>query len=99
MIHIVAIITAKPGKRSELLSLVRGNLPLVRAEDGCVEYSPVVDHFDSAHPFGPDMFIVIEKWRDEATLAKHRVASHMQRYLAQSKDLVAHRAVHVLASI
>ena len=43
MIHVLAIITTKPGKRDEVLGLFRANMPAVHAEDGCVEYGPVID--------------------------------------------------------
>ena len=43
MIHVVAIITAKPGQRETVLAAFRDNLAAVRAEAGCVEYVPVVD--------------------------------------------------------
>ena len=35
MIHVVAVITAKPGKREEVLAAFRANVPAVRAEKGC----------------------------------------------------------------
>ena len=37
MIHVIAIITAKPGKRDEILRHFRANVPAVRAEKGCIE--------------------------------------------------------------
>ena len=43
MIHVIALITAKPGKREEILKHARANLAAVRAEKGCIEYGPVVD--------------------------------------------------------
>ena len=38
MIHVVALITTKPGKRDEVLEAARLNLDAVRSEDGCIEY-------------------------------------------------------------
>ena len=34
MIHVIAVITAKPGKRAEILAAFRANVPAVRAEHG-----------------------------------------------------------------
>ena len=34
MIHVVAIITAKPGKRAEVLANFKANVPAVHAEIG-----------------------------------------------------------------
>ena len=43
MIHVVAVITAKPGKRSEVLAAFNANVPAVRAEKGCIEHGAAVD--------------------------------------------------------
>src|ERR1700732_4907817 len=43
MIHVLAIITAKPGKREAILKEFRANMPAVHAENGCIEYGPAVD--------------------------------------------------------
>ena len=65
MIHVVAVITAKPGKRSEILQHFRANVPHVLAEAGCIEYGAALDA-EGAPPvqtkWGPDTFLVIEKW-------------------------------------
>ena len=37
MIHVIAVITAKPGKRAQILEAFRANVPNVRAENGCIE--------------------------------------------------------------
>ena len=96
MIHVLAIITAKPGQRSALLQAFKGIVPTVHAEAGCIEYGPVID-VDGADPaFGPDTFGVVEKWESMATLKAHSVAPHMKAYGEKTKDLVAKRAVHVL---
>jgi quinol monooxygenase YgiN len=43
MLHVLAIITTKPGMRSAVLEAFRANMPDVHAEEGCIEYVPVVD--------------------------------------------------------
>lgn len=100
MIHVIAIITAKPGKREEILGHFRANIPAVHAEDGCIEYGPAIDaegigRFQT--PFGPDSFVVIEKWESPAHLAAHAAAPHMKAYAEKTKDLIASRVIHVLA--
>jgi quinol monooxygenase YgiN len=101
MLHVVAIIQAKPGKRGAILEAIRANLPAVRAEQGCIEYGPAIDA-ESVGPFqtnaGPDAIFVIEKWSDAAALKAHAAAPHMAAYAAKVKDLVASRVIHVLAS-
>jgi len=100
MIHVVAILTAKPGQREAVLEAFRANIPAVRAEDGCIEYGPAIDaeglgSFQTK--FGPDTFVVMEKWRDAAALKAHAAAPHMAAYGAKVKDMIAGRVIHVLS--
>lgn len=101
MIQVVAIITAKPGKRDEILAAARANLEAVRAEDGCIEYGPFIDTEDAGRiqsPVGPDTFVVVEKWASLDALKAHARAPHMAEYANKVKDLIADRKVHVLSS-
>jgi quinol monooxygenase YgiN len=98
VIHIIAIVTAKPGRRAEALEAVRDVAPLARAETGCIEYSPLVDLDSSAAKFGTDSFVVVEKWKDKAALARHRTAAHMVAYAAKTQDLIAKRSIYLLGS-
>ncbi len=100
MIHVVAVITAKPGQREAVLEKFRANVPAVRAEQGCIEYGAAVDAegigaFQAA--LGPDTFVVIEKWESAAALAAHAGAPHMRAYGAATKDMLESRAIHVLS--
>ncbi len=98
MIHIVAIITAKPGKREEVLSHFRANVPAVRAEQGCIEYGPAIDaEGGPGAKYGPDTFVVIEKWESLDALRAHAQSPHMQSYAAKTRDLLANREIHVLS--
>lgn len=100
MIHVIAVITAKPGMRENILQHVRANLPAVRAEKGCIEYGAAVDA-DPALPFqtkwGPDSFLVIEKWDSMEALKAHAAAPHMAAYGAKTKEFIASRVVHILS--
>jgi quinol monooxygenase YgiN len=101
MIRVVAIVTAKPGRREELLKLFRANMPAVHAEDGCVEYAPFVDaqgceSFQT--PVGPDAFVVLETWASVEALNAHRAAPHMLAYGKASKELIADRKIHVFGN-
>ena len=101
MIHIVAILTAKPGQRDAVLAAFRDNMPAVHAEPGCVEYIPVVDAPDMGRfqtKLGDDGFAVLEKWQDAAAVAAHGAAPHMAEYGAKVKDLMVSRVIHVLTS-
>ncbi len=99
MIHVIAIITAKPGQRAHILEAFRANMPAVRAEAGCIEYGPAIDAEGMGRiqtPFGPDTFVVIEKWESREALAAHAAAPHMAAYAAKTKEWIASRVIHVL---
>ena len=100
MIHVIAIITAKSGMREDILREFRANLPAVPAEKGCIEYGPAtatpeIGKFQT--PFGPDTFVVIEKWESPEALRAHAAAPHMAAYAAKTKDMIASRVIHVLS--
>ncbi len=100
MIHVLAIVTAKPGLREQILTVFRANMPAVHAEQGCIEYGPAVDAEGMGGiqtEFGPDTFVVIEKWASIDALKAHAAAPHMAAYAAKTKELIASRVIHVLS--
>ena len=100
MIHVVAIITAKPGQRAAVLELFQANVPAVHAEAGCIEYGAATDVEDmGTAAYGPDTFVVIEKWESVDHLKAHAAAPHMKAYGAKAKDMVAGRVIHVLQPV
>jgi quinol monooxygenase YgiN len=97
MIHVVAIITAKPGQREAVLEAFRANVPAVHAEDGCIEYGATVDADGFPTKFGPDTFVVVEKWASAEALKAHAASPHMAAYGAKTRPMIANRVVHVLS--
>ena len=99
MIHVIAIITAKPGQRDAILAAFHANMPAVHAENGCIEYGPATDAEGMGGfqtKFGSDTFVVIEKWASVEALKAHAAAPHMAAYAAKTKELIASRVIHVL---
>ena len=102
MIHVIAIITAKPGQREHILEAYRANRPAVLAEDGCIFYEATVDAAGmppSRDAFGDDTFVVIERWESVAALKAHAASAHMAAYGAKTKEFTASRAIHVLEAV
>jgi quinol monooxygenase YgiN len=100
MIHVVAIITANAGQRDAVLQMFRANVPAVHAEEGCIEYGAAVDTAGFGGfqtEFGPDTFVVIEKWASAGALKAHAAAPHMSAYSAKTKSMIASRVIHVLS--
>ena len=100
MIHVLAIVTAKPGMRDAILKIFRANMPAVHAERGCIEYGPAIDAEGVGSiqtKLGPDTFVVVEKWESIDALKAHAAAPHMAAYAAKTKEMIASRAIHVLS--
>ena len=102
MINVIAIITAKPGMRAQILEAFKANVPAVLAENGCVEYSAAIDTEGMGGfqaQLGEDSFAVIEKWESKEALMAHAVSDHMKAYGKLTKDMVADRAIHILSNV
>jgi quinol monooxygenase YgiN len=100
MIHVVAVITAKPGMREQILEAFRANMPAVHAEKGCIEYGPAIDAEGAGGmqaKFGPDTFVVLEKWESLEALRAHAASPHMAAYAAKTRDMIANRVIHILS--
>jgi len=102
IVHVVAVITTKPGVRARVLEMFNANVPAVLAEEGCIAYEATIDT-ENAGPmqaaFGPDTFVVIEKWESMEALGAHARAPHMKEYGAKTKDMLADRKIHILSSV
>jgi quinol monooxygenase YgiN len=100
LIHVLAIITTKPGQRDTVLQAFRANVPAVRAEQGCIEYGAAIDADGLGSiqtKVGPDTFVVVEKWESVDALKAHAAAPHMATYGAKTKEMIASRVIHVLS--
>src|SRR5262245_29593834 len=100
MIHVIAVVTAKPGMRDAILQAFRANVPAVRAEKGCIEYGAAVDAENALGiqtRYGPDTFVVVEKWESMDALKAHAAAPHMAAYGAKTKEMIASRVIHILS--
>jgi quinol monooxygenase YgiN len=102
MIHVIAVITAKPGKREEILAHFKANVPNVLAEAGCIEYGAAIDAEGALAiqaKWGADAFLVIEKWQSMGALKAHAAAPHMAAYAGKTRELIASRVIHVLTPV
>jgi quinol monooxygenase YgiN len=98
MISVLASIQVKPGCKDKFLSIFKANVPAVKAEDGCHEYSPTVDAPAGLPPqkLDADLVTIIEKWSSLDALRAHLAAPHMASYREKVKDLVAGVSLKVL---
>jgi quinol monooxygenase YgiN len=99
VIYVIATLELGPGKRSAFLAEFAKVAPLVHAEQGCVEYLPVVDadtDIASHHRMGPDCVVIVEKWTSVDALRAHDVSAHMQAYRARVKEYLRGREIRIM---
>ncbi len=99
MIHVIAFLHLRAGARAAFLATFRELTPQVRAEAGCLEYTPVVDHapymgFQS--PVSDDVVVVVEKWASLAALDAHIESAHMKAWGTTVDQMMTRRVIHVL---
>ncbi len=102
MIYVVATIELAEGVRDQFLAIQRDLLPLVRAEQGCLEYTPSVDvAFGNPPKSAPRANCVVmqEKWQTLADLQAHLTAPHMKSFRERVKELVRGTKVEVFEGV
>jgi quinol monooxygenase YgiN len=100
MIHVIATVELQDGKRDAFLAEFRKLVPLVRTEEGCLEYGPTVDvdtGLAAQTPVRTHVVTVVEKWENLEALKKHLQAPHMIAYRSKVKEYVRGTKLQVLA--
>ena len=99
MIHVIATVALNSGTRDAFLAEFKKIVPVVHAEEGCIEYGPAIDantDIEAQHSLGADTVVVVEKWASVAALKAHIVAPHMLEYREKVKDYVAGMELRIL---
>jgi quinol monooxygenase YgiN len=98
MIHVIASIGVKQGKRATFIEIFKANVPAVLAEAGCIEYNPTVDTDSGIEAQWKDETVVtiIEKWKTTEALKAHLAAPHMVQFHEDTANLVEDVSLTVL---
>ena len=99
MIHVLATVELKSGRREDFLSEFHKIVPLVRQEKGCVEYGPAIDTATDISAQGrlrENVVVVIEKWENLPALEAHLIAPHMLEYRGKVKEMVVRTQLQIL---
>lgn len=104
MINVIAVITAHPGKRQDILDVLLPALPANMIENGCLEYTVTVDadvvgSMHSQTKFGPDTFTIVEKWQSLEHLKAHSVDEIVTEYLETISPFLKSRVVYFLSGV
>lgn len=100
MIHVIAAISTTPEGRDELIAAFAKLIPLVRAEQGCIEYSTAIDlatGLPTQAPTRDDVLVVVEKWESLEALQVHLDAPHMIAFREANAHLLKGLSLQVLA--
>ena len=93
-LHVVAVITAKPGSEDAVRDAMSGLVGPTREEEGCISYSL------SESATTPGVFVTVEEWSDPSDLDKHMQTEHIQAALGVlGNELAAPPAIHALTPI
>jgi quinol monooxygenase YgiN len=99
MICVVATIQVAAGQRDELLALFRPLVEKVRAEPGCIEYTPMIDAasgLDEQGPVRDNSLTIVEKWENTAALLAHLKTMHMVEYFREAERFQLTMSLQVL---
>ena len=102
MLSVIAEIEIVDGKRDEFLDEFRKVVPLVLAEDGCVEYGPTLDavtDIAAQIPRRDNIVTIVEKWESVEALKAHLVAPHMAEYRLRVKAFVVGSVLRILDAV
>ncbi len=99
MICVIARIEVSEGRRDDFLAEFRKIVPKVLEEEGCLEYSPMVDvptSIGAQSPPRDNVVTVVEKWESIEALEAHLMAPHMIEYRKVVKPRVVHASLEIL---
>lgn len=102
MICVIATIELNEGCRDEFLAIFRELVPRVLAEEGCIEYAPMIDvpaELPGQPPVEDHVVTVVEKWSSLDALQRHLMVPHMGEFRDRTKPLRRGVSLRILESV
>ena len=98
MVHVIASVQLKPGKRDEFIALFKSNLPTVKAEKGCIKYLLAVDLPTGLPPqvLDENGVAIIETWETLDSLQAHLGTPHMSAFFEKEKQFIDSSTIKIL---
>jgi quinol monooxygenase YgiN len=99
MICVIATIQVAAGRRQELIELFRPLVPKVRAEQGNIDYTAMIDTrsgLSAQDPLRDNALVIVEKWESIAALNAHLKTLHMAEYFQKAEELQLSMGLQVL---
>jgi quinol monooxygenase YgiN len=82
MVIVIARVRPLPGRRDDLVALLREVQDASRLDDGCLNYGYFSEIADG------DSFVAVEEWSDGSALEAHLRTPHVGRLIGALPDLV-----------
>jgi quinol monooxygenase YgiN len=98
MICVIATIETAAGRRDGLLAVFEKLVPQVLAENGCIEYAPLVDVPCDLATTRPNVVTMVEKWESLVALEAHLATPHMAEFRKQTADMRLSLSLQILQS-
>ncbi len=101
MICVIATIELNEGCRDEFLAIFRELVPKVLAEEGCIDYVPMIDvpaELPGQPPVQENVVTVVEKWSSLDALERHLMAPHMGEFRERTNAFRRGVALRILES-
>ena len=102
MVIVIATVELKEGGRDQFLEEFQKIVPLVRDEEGCIEYGPTIDaetEIGAQIPRRDNIVVIVEKWESLETLEAHLIAPHMMEYRPKVKPLITNSQLQILQPV
>ena len=90
MIHVIATVRVKPGRRDDFIELVKSITGQVTEEKGCIRYILTVDAVSGLPPqvLDENLVTMIEAWESLEALRNHLKTPHMAVFFEKRKEMV-----------
>jgi len=100
MIYMIIHVSLLPGKREKYIKEFKKLAPLVRQEEGCLEYEIFVDSLDTRfdNEQRADVVVLPEKWDSIESLLKHSKNMIMEEFRDRIKGLRQSSSYELLMS-
>ena len=83
MIIVTAKITAKSGKKDEIISKAQNLIESTRLEPGCISYNLYASIEDN------DTLLMLEKWENPEVLKSHMQTEHFKTFNTSIENILA----------
>lgn len=102
MIHVIATVTALPGRREAVLDAFRAVAPTVRAKTGCLQYDlalPTPSGLPGQLAFEDGDLVIVERWSGLADLMAHLEDEHYRAWFLQVHGCLCNASMQVLDAV